>query len=57
MKKITDKEKLERYAKRVKKQGYCTQCQYPWHDGICECNKVPPADLKEMMNLGYKLEG
>lgn len=40
-KKLTEVECLEfmlaNYAKNIRKQGYCEQCQHPDYDGLCEC--------------------
>lgn len=29
---------LDEYVQWAKDAGYCEQCQYPWHDGICSCH-------------------
>jgi hypothetical protein len=35
--KIEKSKFFQEYLKFVKKSGGCEQCQYPWNDGLCEC--------------------
>ena len=48
-------EKINAYIKWAKKQGLCGQCQYPWHDGICECGGCSEhhEKMEEIARLGY----
>jgi len=39
---------VKEHMKWAKNQGFCTQCIYPWFDGICECGNS--IKYKERMN-------
>jgi hypothetical protein len=34
---INDVPLFREWAAFAKESGACEQCQFPWHDGICEC--------------------
>lgn len=36
-KSIKSDNRIKNHIKSAKRAGSCIQCQYPWHDGICEC--------------------
>jgi hypothetical protein len=37
----------------AKSNELCTQCTYPWHDGICECGEFNTFKVK----LAYDIAG
>ena len=37
-KKVNDHYLMKAWAKFAKENGGCIQCQYPWYDGLCECD-------------------
>lgn len=30
---------LKNHVIAFRNKGYCTQCIFPWYDGMCECNR------------------
>jgi len=48
---------FEEYAKQAKAKGYCVQCQYPYHDGICDCGNANNEDVIAVADRWYKENG
>jgi hypothetical protein len=44
-------QKLEKHAKFAKDRGWCVQCQYPWHDGTCECGNDSNPKVEKALKL------
>jgi hypothetical protein len=56
-KKLKDHPLFVEWAKFVKKHGGCVQCQYPWHDGDCDCQwgRTNAVVRNGMGTLAYRL--
>jgi hypothetical protein len=52
-----NQKRVREHIAKMKAAGRCTQCQYPWHDGLCSCEqwKTDKKELDEIAEIAYKL--
>ena len=46
---------LQKYAREAKARGWCEQCQYPWHDGLCECGHWEDPEVETASQRAFEL--
>lgn len=49
------KEVLIAHIAWAKEAGLCTQCTYPYHDGLCECEWNKHRGVKTAERIGHDL--
>ena len=59
MKKVTSHPEIKKHIRWAQRKKYCTQCIYPWYDGMCECGGMiheGSERFNKVSELAFKLK-